>query len=215
MNYTEKRISFGEIMGMERYYRQAFINTISGLKSASLIGTINATGQTNLAIFNSVVHIGANPPYLGFVLRPASVERHTYDNIRTIGQYTINHVHQDFVKQAHQTSAKYPADVSEFDACGFTPQYTEALRAPYVVESLFKIGMEFVEELPVQANGTLFIVGKIVEILLPDSALLDDGHINLDEWGVAAVSGLDTYYAVKKIARLAYAKPNGATRVPS
>ena len=47
---------------MEDRKRIALINSLSGFKSLNLIGTINNQGQTNLAIFNSVVHIGANPP---------------------------------------------------------------------------------------------------------------------------------------------------------
>lgn len=207
MNNNEKRISLEEIMRMERFYRQAFINTISGFKSANLIGTINHEGVTNLAIFSSVVHVGANPPCLGFILRPTTVERHTYDNIKTTGHYTINHVHHDFVKEAHQTSAKYPADVSEFEACGFTPMYSNAFRAPYVQESSIKIGMQFLEEYPLQVNGTIFIIGKIVEIILSENILLESGHINLDEIGSIAIGGLDTYYATKLLTRLSYARP--------
>ncbi len=207
MNNKEKRISLEEIMGMERFYRQAFINTISGFKSANLIGTINNEGVTNLAIFNSVIHIGANPPYLGLILRPASVERHTYDNIKTTRHYSINHVHHDFVKEAHQTSAKYPADVSEFEACGFTPMYSNTLRTPYVQESSVKIGMEFLEEYPIQLNGTILIIGKIMEIILSESVLLESGHINLDDAGSVAVGGLDTYYSTELLSRLSYARP--------
>ncbi len=213
MNPVERSIRFEEIMGMERFYRQALINTISGFRGAHLIGTINPAGQTNLAIFNSVTHIGANPPYLGFILRPTSVERHTYDNIISTGAYTINHVHLDMIPSAHQTSAKYPADVSEFDACRFTPQFSDALSAPYVAESRIKIGMQFVEVLPISLNDTSLIIGRIVEILLPPPALLPTGHINLDEWGSAAVSGLDTYYRTERIARFAYARPNEPVRV--
>lgn len=51
-----------QIGTLEDRKRIALINSLSGFKSLNLIGTINNQGQTNLAIFNSVVHIGANPP---------------------------------------------------------------------------------------------------------------------------------------------------------
>ncbi|HMO39502.1 MAG TPA: flavin reductase [Saprospiraceae bacterium] len=204
---TEKHITTADIAGMERFYRQALFNMLSGFKSAHLIGTISPEGATNLAIFNSVLHIGANPPYMGFILRPTSVERHTYNNLKANRQFTINHVHQDFIQPAHQTSAKYPAEVSEFEVCGFTPQYTNHLRAPYVQESRIKIGLEYVEESLIQVNSTLLIVGKIVEILLPEAILTPDGHLRLDEAGSVAVAGLDTYYAARQVAQLDYARP--------
>lgn len=52
-----------QIGNLEDRKRVSLINSLSGFKSLNLIGTINNNqGQTNLAIFNSVVHIGANPP---------------------------------------------------------------------------------------------------------------------------------------------------------
>lgn len=83
----------------------------------------NKTGQTNLAIFNSLVHIGANPPLIGFVVRPDSAERHTLNNILETGFYTINHINENIYKQAHQTSARYPEEISEFAATGLNEQY--------------------------------------------------------------------------------------------
>lgn len=202
----EQQLSLDDILSMERFYRQAFINTLSGVRTACLIGTQSTSGISNLAIFNSVVHLGANPPYLGFMLRPISVERHTYDNIRATGSYTINYAHPAFVKQAHQTSAKYPAEVSEFETCGFTEQFTPSCFAPYVQESLVKIGLQYEEEHFIKASNTVLIVGKIVEILLPENAIADTGHLNFAALNGLAVSGLDTYYTSEYLTRLTYAK---------
>jgi flavin reductase (DIM6/NTAB) family NADH-FMN oxidoreductase RutF len=205
--YMEKKFTNDDIMQMERFYRTAFINTVSGFKNASLIGTQSPEGVSNLAIFNSVVHIGANPPYLGFILRPTTVERHTYTNLKTTGHYTINHVRQDLVAQAHQTSAKYPAGTSEFEACGFTPKFSESLQAPYVQESSIKIGLEYVEEQPIRANGTILIIGKVLEILLPEAFIRASGHVELAQAQSTAVAGLDSYYRAELLTRLAYARP--------
>ncbi|MFN6039875.1 MAG: flavin oxidoreductase, partial [Bacteroidota bacterium] len=76
-----KEFNLQDILSFEQRYRATFINSIGGFKSVALIGTKNSSGQTNLAIFNSLVHIGANPPLLGFIVRPDSVERHTLENI--------------------------------------------------------------------------------------------------------------------------------------
>ena len=81
------KITKEDVLKFEKLYRAAFINSITGFKSASLIGTISSKGNTNLAIFNSVIHVGANPPALGFLMRPVSVERHTYNNIKETGYF--------------------------------------------------------------------------------------------------------------------------------
>jgi hypothetical protein len=51
-----------DINALEQRKRATFINTLAGVKQVALVGSQNQHQQTNLAIFNSVVHIGANPP---------------------------------------------------------------------------------------------------------------------------------------------------------
>jgi len=196
-----------KIESLDKLYRTNFINSLSGFKSANLIGTISKEGKTNLAIFSSVIHVGANPPLMGLLMRPVSVERHTYTNIKETGYFTINHINKENFKQAHQTSARYDKDVSEFDECGLTPEYSETIKAPYVKESTIKIGLKFVEEQEIKSNGTIFIVGEIVEIILPDDVVAKDGYIDIEKAGTIAISGLDNYHETKRIARLSYAKP--------
>ena len=151
--------------------------------------------------------MGANPPMMGFLMRPVSIERHTYTNIKETGYFTINHINKEIYKQAHQTSGRYDKNVSEFDACKLTPQFTEAIKAPYVKESKIKIGLKFLEEQEIKSNGTIFIVGEIVEIVLPDDVVDNDGYVDIEKAGTIAISGLDNYHETKSIARLSYAKP--------
>ena len=195
------------ILAFEKPYRTNFVNSVSGFKSANLIGTISKEGKTNLAIFSSVIHVGANPPLMGFLMRPVSVERHTYNNIKETGHFTINHISKEIFKQAHQTSARYDKDVSEFDACGLTPNITETIKAPYVKESKIKIGLKFVEEQEIKSNGTIFIVGEIVELILPEEIISKDGYVDIEKAGTIAISGLESYHETERIARLIYAKP--------
>jgi flavin reductase (DIM6/NTAB) family NADH-FMN oxidoreductase RutF len=64
--------------------------------------------KTNLAVFSSITHLGSNPPLIGFVLRPTTVPRDSYRNIKASSLFTVNHIHHDTVADAHHTSAKYP-----------------------------------------------------------------------------------------------------------
>lgn len=200
-------ISKENILGFEKLYRTNIFNSLSGFKSANLIGTISKEGKTNLAIFSSVIHVGANPPLMGFLMRPVSVERHTYTNIKETNHFTINHINREIFKQAHQTSARYEKNISEFDACGLTPEYSEIIKAPYVNESKIKIGCRFVEEHEIKFNGTIFIVGEIIELILPEEIISKDGYVDIEKAGTIAISGLDGYHETKRIVRLSYAKP--------
>jgi flavin reductase (DIM6/NTAB) family NADH-FMN oxidoreductase RutF len=195
-----------DILQMEKQPRTNLINSLPGIRAANLIGTCNQAGESNLAIFNSVIHIGANPPYMGFIMRPVSVPRGTYQNIKEIGHFTINQVNESIYKQAHQTSARY--EVSEFDATGLTPEFTLNIKAPYVKESKVKIGLRFVEEQHIKVNGTILMIGEIQEIILEDNYLNDSNIVQLQQTKAIGVNGLETYYRVEKIAELPYAKPD-------
>jgi flavin reductase (DIM6/NTAB) family NADH-FMN oxidoreductase RutF len=194
-------------MDMEQRKRAQLINSISGFRSVALIGTIDTQGQTNLAIFSSIVHLGSNPPLLGFIMRPDSVERHTLSNIMETGHYTINHIHQNMYEQAHQTSARYPKNVSEFDAAQLTPQFKDGFMAPFVKESHIQIGMEFKERIEISINQTSMIIGEIKFVHYPANCLLEDGFIDIEKAGTITSAGLDSYHTTQLLQRLQYAKP--------
>ena len=202
-----KHITDKELDQMEQRFRASFINSITGFKSVVLIGTKNKVNQENLAIFNSIVHLGSNPALIGMIIRPDSVERHTLENIEETGFYTINHILESFVEQAHHTSARYPRNISEFEASGLTPFYRNDFFAPFVKESTVQIGMEFKTKINIPINNTLMIIGQIKSISLPEKAISTDGYIDLEITKTITNSGLDSYHRTERIARLPYAKP--------
>ena len=202
-----KHITDKELDQMEQRFRASFINSITGFKSVVLIGTKNKVNQENLAIFNSIVHLGSNPALIGMIIRPDSVERHTLENIEETGFYTINHILESFVEQAHHTSARYPRNISEFESSGLTPLYRDHFFAPFVQESNVQIGMEFKTKINIAINNTLMIIGQIKSISLPEKAISADGFIDLEITKTITNSGLDAYHRTERIARLPYAKP--------
>lgn len=198
-----------EILELERYFRTNLVNTASGVRSPFLIGTEDAEGRSNLAIFNTVVHIGANPPCLGFIMRPHTVERHTYENIKATGGFTLNLVHKGLIDQAHHTSASYPRELSEFEASGLTREYLGNFRAPFVEQSKLKMGMSFLEEHKIEYNGTILLIGKVETLIVPEDAVQDDGSIDHDLLTTAGVSGLFSYYDIKSNRKLPFQRPKG------
>lgn len=195
-------------MQMEARFRTTFVNSLSGFKGLALIGTKGTTGQTNLAVFNSLVHLGASPPLIGCVVRPDSVERHTLENILNTGQYTINHVHAGLYEKAHQTSARYPASTSEFEATGLEPEYQPGCMAPFVKQSVVKMGVQLKEKILIKSNNTILLVGEIQLVSFPEDCLGPDGYLNHEKAGTLCGSGLDGYHSTRLLARLTYAKPN-------
>ena len=164
-----KHISRQDISEQERVFRLNLINSISGFKSANLIGTVDEYGHQNLAIFSSVIHLGSNPPLLGFIMRPSTVPRNTQANIMATGKYTINHIHSRMIQKAHYTSAKFEKEISEFEACSLTPEFLNDFRAPFVKESKIKMAMNFVEDIHIKHNNTKLIIGEIEDIHIEEN----------------------------------------------
>jgi len=196
-----------DISSADKVTRLRMINAITGIKPANLIGTQDASGRHNLAVFSSVVHLGSSPALIGFILRPyGEVPRHTWQNIQATGHYTINHIPASMTQQAHRTSAKFPEEVSEFERCGFTPELIPGIQAPFVGESTLKIGLSFESATEIPLNGTTLVIGKIVYLSIPDEFIDQAGELDLEHAHSAGISGLNTYYSLKKIGQYPYAR---------
>lgn len=193
---------------MSDRYRATFINSISGFKSLGLIGTVNENGISNISVFNSIVHIGAFPPLLGMVFRPDTVRRHTLENILASKHYTINQVHSAMLPMAHLASAKFDDEISEFSACSFSEEYSSIGKAPYIKESSVKMMLEYRMHIPIPMNGTIFLIGEIIEIRMPKEIIQKDGFVDIHQADTITVAGLDAYYSTHFIDRYAYARPN-------
>ncbi len=201
-----RHLTAAEIQNFERIYRLNLVNGLPGFKPANLVGTAAPDGATNLAVFSSALHLGSDPPLLGLVTRPTTVPRHTYQNLKSSGCYTLNHVPIALAAPAHYTSANFPDAVSEFDECGFTAVFRDGFPAPYVAESPLSIGLRLLEEHHI-SNGTVLLVGAVEHVYLPEKGLREDGTLDLAALGDACISGLDGYHEVMPPVRFGYARP--------
>ncbi len=188
-------------------YKNNLINSISGYKSANLIGTKNKAGKSNLAVFNSIVHLGSNPALLGFILRPTTVPRHSYQNMKDSGVFTINHISESQIEDAHHTSAKYPDGVSEFDQTNLKEEYKADCLAPFVKDAPVQIACRYVNDYLIKENDTLLVVGAVEHLFVQDEMLLEDGYVQLDKGKVVTVNGIDGYALPQLLARFPYARP--------
>jgi flavin reductase (DIM6/NTAB) family NADH-FMN oxidoreductase RutF len=203
-----QNISSATFKTWERFYRANFINCLTGFKSVSLIGTVNKKGQSNLGVFSSVVHIGSDPALVGYINRPRKAAPHTLANIEATGSYTINHIHADFLPQAHQTSAKYSEEINEFEAVGLTSEFDENSIAPFVKESKVKYALTLKEIIPITFNNTFLVIGEIQHVKIDSEIILNDGFLALEKIGSLCSNGVDSYYATQLVDRYQYAKPD-------
>ena len=199
--------NYKDIQSLNKIFKINLINSCSGFKSANLLGSLSEEGISNVAVFSSVTHLGSNPPTLGFILRPTTVPRDTYKNIKDSGFFTINHIHEAIIEDAHHTSAKYPKEVSEFDVTDLEEEYKGSFKAPFVKDAPVQMSMKFIEEVYVPSNDVMLIVSQIEELYIDDELLQEDGLINLSKGNVATINGLDTYAVPKFKKQLSYQRP--------
>ena len=192
---------------MDKIYRLNLINSCTGYKSANLIGTKSTQGNLNVAVFSSITHMGSNPPLIGFVIRPITVTRDTYLNIKETGKFTVNHIHQSIIVDAHHTSANYDSSISEFDQTDLEPEFLNGFEAPYVKHAPVRLGCTFLNEYPILENDTRLIVAEISEIHFKEGIQELDGSLRLDKAETVAINGIDGYALPKLLERFEYARP--------
>ncbi|MEY3499756.1 MAG: hypothetical protein RL308_1425 [Bacteroidota bacterium] len=207
-----KHITRDIISQMEKIERLNIINSCTGYKSANLIATLSENGSSNVAVFSSITHLGSNPGLLGFIVRPTTVPRDTYSNIKSKGFFTVNHITLDMISDAHHTSANYDIGISEFDKTNLTEEYKEDLEIPFVKGSPIQLYCKYMNEYYIKENDTIHIIASIEHIFYNENMEHKDGWLQLDKGNVVAINGLDGYCLPKLMDRFEYARPNVETK---
>ena len=207
-----KHISKDDISKMDKIRRLNLINSCTGYKSANLIATKSISGIENVAVFSSITHLGSNPAMLGFILRPTTVPRDTYKNIKETGYFTVNHISSEMIADAHHTSANYPADVSEFDKTNLESEYKPNINFPFVKYAPIQLLCKYLNEYHILENDTIHIIAAIENVFYDENLEHKDGWLQLDKGNVVAINGLDGYCLPKLLDRFEYARPNVETK---
>tara|TARA_Y100000588_G_scaffold395114_1_gene520008 strand:- start:2654 stop:3292 length:639 start_codon:yes stop_codon:yes gene_type:complete len=202
------RYSDKDLKKMDKLKKLNIINGITGIKSANLIGTLNKNKVENCAIFSSTIHLGSDPALIGFISRPTiDTRRHTLENIKENGFYTISSITEAMAERAHYTSAKFNDDINEFERCGLETEYLSGFPAPFVKKSPIKIGMRYLESLKIEKNQTVLVIGELETLSISGLIIDDRGYINLQKGNICGIGGLNQYYTLKKKYEYPYARP--------
>jgi flavin reductase (DIM6/NTAB) family NADH-FMN oxidoreductase RutF len=120
---------------------------------------------------------------------------------------TVNAVRYEDRHAAHQTSARYAAEVSEFDAVGLKREFRPDWPLPFVHGCPVQWAVRLQTLMPVAANGTQLAVLEVVHLFVAEGGIQGDGYVDLAALDVATVNGLDAYHRAGSLDRLPYAKP--------
>ena len=191
-----------QLAQLDASFRRNLINCLPGYKPLQLIGTQNAAGVTNLALFSQIIHLGAAPPLIGVLFRPHTVKRDTLENILETQCFTLNQVLPEWYVQAHWTSANWEG--SEFEATDLKEERKEGFPSPFVEGSPVQLGCVLEEVQTLQINQTVLVIARIEQVFVAEKGLREDGTLDYDALGTVSVTGLDEYHQGQSLGRLSY-----------
>ncbi len=198
---------------MDKIRRLNLINSCTGYKSANLIATKSVDGIKNVAIFSSITHLGSNPAMLSFIVRPTTLPRDTYKNLKETEFFTVNHITAEIIEDAHHTSASYGASISEFDKTNLETEYKPGINFPFVKNAPVQLLCKYLNEYHIKENDTIHIIASIESVFYNENLEDKDGWLQLDRANIVAINGLDGYCLPKLLGRFEYARPDFPTKL--
>lgn len=207
-----KEVTAAAIAKMQKIERLNLINSCTGYKSANLIATKSLDGINNIAVFSSITHLGSNPALIGFIMRPTTVPRDTYKNIRETGYFTVNHITVTMISDAHHTSANYDPDESDFDKTNLEEEFKNNIAIPFVKGSPVQLYCKYLNEYYIKENDTVHVIASIEKLFYNEELANKDGWLQIDKGNVVALNGLDGYCLPKLIDRFEYARRDTPTK---
>ena len=159
--------------------------------------TISTTGVRNLAPFSFYNMVSANPPVVMFApaYRRDATGKDTLHNIEEVREFVVATVTDNICAKMNQCAFEYPPDVSEFEACGLTPQPATVVRPALVAESPVNIECTLVEikRFGERPGAGSVIFGQIVAIHVDDAILAEDGLVDPEKLQAIGRLGRWTY----------------------
>jgi flavin reductase (DIM6/NTAB) family NADH-FMN oxidoreductase RutF len=145
----------------------------------AFVSTLSSKGITNLAPFSFFNAICADPPLLCFAVGNRMPEKDTATNIRATGEFVINVVTEAIAEHMNICSGDYPWGESEFAISGLTPEPSEIVKPPCVLESPVNMECRLVQIVDVSTRpaGASLIIGEVVRFHV-DSAVARNFHID-------------------------------------
>jgi len=176
----------------------SLLNSLIGPRPVVLIGTQSDGDGNNLAIFNTFQPLGSSPPIFSVLIRPLDQSRHTYENMKTQKEWTVNFIRPEWVKAAHQTSQHLPKKESEFDSEVLIPEAKVGISAPFVKDAPIQMHFTWLREIAISENETRLVLGRLRELWTKVDLHLDQ-RLDFEKFPVLSSWGLSHYTHGKEV----------------
>ena len=139
------------------------------------VTSLNAKGQVNAAPFSAYTFCGKNPPMICFNVgrRPDGGYKDTAANVRKAGEFVVNVVTHDIIDPMHETSAEYPADVSEVEALGLEMLPSSLVKPPRIAISPIHLECKTHQIIELGRDNDELVIGEVVNFHIRDELLIN------------------------------------------
>jgi flavin reductase (DIM6/NTAB) family NADH-FMN oxidoreductase RutF len=144
------------------------------------VSTLSSAGIVNLAPFSAFTFVSPKPPMLAISIgRKAGIYKDTAHNILSTEEFVVHIADSPLMNAVHESSAEFPADVSEVEQLKLETLASEKVkppriaRAPIAMECRFRQCIEFGE------TRSRLIVGEVLLFHIRND-LLKNGKIETE-----------------------------------
>lgn len=151
-------------------------NAIVGPRPIGWVSTKSASGILNLAPYSFFNALNYVPPIVGFCSVGA---KDSLRNVQETGEFVWNLVTRSLAEAMNKTCAPVPPEVNEFELAGLTPQASNIVQVPRVLESPVSFECRCTQIVQLQGYdqqkvNSWLVLGEVVGIHI-DERLLKDG----------------------------------------
>ena len=157
----------------EKIPARAVYNLLIGLvapRPIALVTSIDEEGRMNAAPFSSYNYLCTDPPVVGIGVtnRPGEhfVPKDTARNIRRTGEFVVNVVTEDLLRQMNVCATDFPADVDELEMAGLETIASTHVKVPRIAQA--HAALECKEFQTIEIGRSRIVMGRVVGFYIED-----------------------------------------------
>ena len=173
-------------------------NAIVGPRPIGWVSTKSAAGILNLAPYSFFNAFNYVPPIIGFSSVGA---KDSLRNVQETGEFVWNLVTRPLAEAMNKTCAPVPPDVNEFELAGLTPQASNIVQVPRVLESPVAFECSCTQIIQLEGHdhqilNSWLVLGEVVGIHIDERSLKDGIYDTASAQHVMRGGGPADYFSV-------------------
>ncbi len=185
---------------VDKLQPKTIYNLLIGLVAPRPIALITSRGESgglNAAPFSAYNYLCTDPPVVGLGVtdRPGGdfIPKDTARNIRRTGEFVVNVVTEDLMRQMNICATDFPAEISEVEMASLHTTPSKLVGVPRLAEA--HAALECVEHATVEIGRSRIILGRVVAMFVEDQFVDPAGpYIKAEELhAIGRMNGLGNY----------------------